>query len=88
MSSDSDDSRSQELRQRIKSEEPEQYEKEPLSEKETEEQDDIAEQPPMVCERQPKVTVYRAVQQPSFITRQFRNITNFFVELFEFILLL
>ena len=45
-------------------------------------------------EEEPKVTVCRGVrnlqplQRPSFITRQFRNVSNFFSELLEFILLL
>lgn len=40
------------------------------------------------------VLVYRGVrnlqpiQRPSFIVRQFRNVKNFFIELFDFILLL
>ena len=56
---------------------------------ELEEQQEQVEQ-----EEEPKVTVCRGVrnlqplQRPSFITRQFRNVSNFFSESLEFILLL
>ncbi len=100
--SDSDEGGSQaELRQRFKPEEDFADEKEieavlidnesteiiEKSEKHSEESENEEED-------EPKVTVCRGVrnlqplQRPSFLTRQFRNVKNFFSELLDFILLL
>lgn len=96
--SDSDSPpQSPELRERIRAEEfdhnsskEEINEKDPMSEKESDHEDEETSEPEIVLEneREPKVTVYRAIQRPSFISRQLRTINNFFVDLFEFILLL